>query len=76
MLIVGFALEEARLASGMKDAASEGPIINGATVHEAGKAGPDLMSLPVDVVSEEGADLAKLGPDGFVVELRCMAEQS
>src|SRR5262249_5266238 len=58
------------LASRMKNAASEGPIINGATMHKASKAGPDLLPSPIDVISEEAADRAKLRPDSFVVELR------
>jgi CRP/FNR family transcriptional regulator, cyclic AMP receptor protein len=70
LVIVGFAMEETNLTSRMKNSASEGPIINGATMHKAGKAGPDLLPLPVDFASDKGADRAQLGPDCFVVEFR------
>jgi hypothetical protein len=67
---VGFTLCETCLASGMKDAASERPIIDRAAVHQAGKAGADLPPFPVDLIPEQGADRAELGLDRLVVELR------
>ena len=36
--------------------------------HEAGKTSADLPLLPVDFVSEQGADRTELGFDGLVVE--------
>jgi hypothetical protein len=52
----------------MLDAAPKRPVINRSAVHKAGKAGADLSLLPVDFVSEEGADRPELGFDGLVVE--------
>ena len=44
----------------MKNAASEGPIVNGAAMHETGEAGPDLLPLAVDFVSEEAAPIGPI----------------
>ena len=66
--IYRLALEEARLVSGMQDAASERPVMDRAAVQEAGEVGADLLPLPVDFVTEEGADRAELGFYGLVVE--------
>ena len=66
----GLALEEACLAPGMQDAASERPVMDRAAVHEAGQVGADLLPLPVDLIPQQGADRAELGLDRLVVELR------
>ena len=61
-------LEKARLAPGMQDATPERPVMDRAAMQEAGQVGADLLPLPVDFVTEEGADRAELGFDGLVVE--------
>jgi hypothetical protein len=67
-MIVGYALEEAYLPTGMQDAASERPVKNRTAMRKAGKMGADLLLLPVDFVPEQGADRAELAFDGLVVE--------
>src|SRR5262245_43851512 len=52
LAIVRLALEEARLASGMHDAASERPIVDRTAVYKAGKVGADLLPPPVDFVPQ------------------------
>jgi hypothetical protein len=68
--IIGFLLEKARLASRMKNATSERSVINGAALRQASKAGPNLLSSPVDLISGQAANRADLGPNGFVIEFR------
>jgi hypothetical protein len=69
LAVAHFVLGEADLASGMKHAAPEWPVVNGTTVGEAGKAGADLPPLPIHFIPHQAASGAELGFDCLVVEL-------
>src|SRR4030095_4934945 len=69
LAVACFVLGEADLASGMKDAAPEWPVVDGTTVDEAGKAGADLSPLPIHFLPYQAASGAELGFDCLVVEL-------